>query len=314
MRCPSKSAILFLLLFGLSHRTYCVSLDLPYSASPASADEIMQQVYYVNHFYSFQNLVIRGEKNKLLEIINLLPDHKMTKVLAQRFIKHGFANKKIKTKDLLIIKTGKLKGTGLLATDYNDDKQAIKISLWLPALRKIRRIAEPDHSDKWAGSVLTNGDVYLRKPDDETHELVGTETIENCLQGLNLTNVKPADLVNIPTPDCSVINRKTYLIKSIHKNPEWWYDYRLTWVDKQNYTDYKTEFYKDSKRIKLFTKSWHKTNNHEDPRAQVWHYWYAYSDITEQQSFATIPIESLEINANIKESYWNESRLKRIKR
>ena len=313
MRGFSKLTVLCLLTFGLLHKTYCVPLDLPYSSSPESADEIMQQVYFVNHFYSFKNLVIKGEKSQLVEIVNLSPENKLTTLRAERYVRHHFSNEKIKTKDLMIIKTGKLKGTGLLATDYTDEKTPIKISLWLPALRKIRRVSEPDHSDKWANSVLTNGDVYLREPEDETHSIEGTKVIDNCLQSLNLDNLKSTNLVNIPGPDCSVINRETYLIKSIHKNPKWWYDYRLTWVDKLSYTDYITEFYKDGKRLKLMTKSWHKIGNYEDPRAQVWKYWYGYSDINGHQSFAIIPVEGIAIDANIKESFWNESTLRKIK-
>jgi hypothetical protein len=314
MRAASKIAIVCLPLFGWSQKIQCVPLDLPYSASPESAYEIMKHVYYVNHFYSFKNLVIKGKKSNSLEIINLSPDHNISRMSAQRFVRHNFSNKKIKTKDLLIIKTGKLKGTGLLATDYIDDKLPIKISLWLPALRKIRRISEPDHSDKWASTVLTNGDVYLREPEDESHSIVTTEVIENCLQSLSLLNVKSTNFFNIPDPDCSVINRETYVIKSTPNNQESWYDYRLTWVDKLSYSDYITEFYDEGKRIKLMTKSWHKINNYNDPRAQVWNYWYGYSDITGQQSFAKLPMDSITIDANIKESFWNESRLKKIKR
>ena len=129
MRVFSKLAFLCILVFDSLHKAYCVPLDLPYSTSPKSANEIMQQVYFVNHFYSFKNLVIKGKKNKLLEIINFSAENKLTTLRAERFVRHHFSNEKIKTKDLMIIKTGKLKGTGLLATDYTDENVSIKISL-----------------------------------------------------------------------------------------------------------------------------------------------------------------------------------------
>ena len=86
-----------------------------------------------------------------------------------------------KAQDLAIFRSGKLKGTGMLITDYVDDAKSQSYMIWLPALRKIRRFAQPAHDDAWGGSDFTFGDVALRKPFHETHELLGKETFNDCL-------------------------------------------------------------------------------------------------------------------------------------
>ena len=73
-----------------------------------------------------------------------------------------------------------------------DDRKSQSYSIWLPSLRKIRRHAEPAQNDAWGGSPFTYGDIYLRKPKHETHELIGEERFPKCLRTLRLMGNKDA--------------------------------------------------------------------------------------------------------------------------
>ena len=46
---------------------------------------------------------------------------------------------------------------------------------------QVALVAEPAHDDAWGGTDFTFGDVTLRKPKGETHELMGKETFNDCL-------------------------------------------------------------------------------------------------------------------------------------
>lgn len=290
-----------------------VEQDLSYPGEPPDGGALAEQVYYVNHFYAFDILEIDGSKKDLLQIINYLPGSKPKYMRARRFVNHALSDQKLKTRDLVIFVSGKVKGTGILASDYRQQGKPMSISIWLPALRKVRRFSEPAHEDIWAGSILTYGDIYLRRPEDETHELAGEVELVDCLEHMVVATEDRDNKGQLPEQDCSNVGKTVYLLKSTHKKQGWWYDYRLRWIDRENFADYRTHYFKDGKRIKIMSKSWRKLES-PDPRAQVWHYWYARSDESGQQGIAIIPIESVRVNTEREERFWSEATLRKIRR
>ena len=114
-------------------------------------------------------------------LLNKAEGKKPTTNTLERYLSNDYSDGPIKARDMAIFRSGKLKGTGMLITDYVDDAKSQSYMIWLPALRKIRRFAQPAHDDAWGGSDFTFGDVALRKPFHETHELLGKETFNDCL-------------------------------------------------------------------------------------------------------------------------------------
>ena len=124
-----------------------------------------------------------------------------------------------------------VKGTGLLTiehTDGDDDQW-----LYLPALRKVRRIAASSKSDKFVGSDFTYEDLKNEKLDKYNYSLLKDEVIEN---------------------------QPCFVIEAIPATPEEkkqsGYGKREIWIDKTNFVNIKTKFYnKKGKLFKVFNAS-----------------------------------------------------------
>ncbi len=294
-----------------------VPKDLPPPSATPSADELAQQVYFVNHFYALNNygIIMDGKRPKpdgITVIINKAKDANPTTITVERYLNNNYpADGEINAMDLAIFRSGKLRGTGMLITDYNDESKSQSYSIWLPALRKIRRFAEPAHDDAWGGTDFTFGDVTLRKPKDETHELMGKETFNDCLGGID--NVKVKYLKTPPEPSCVHKGKEVYKLKSTPKRENWWYDHRVSYVDTKTFADYRTEYFKDGSKVKIIDRDW-RSLNQDDPRAQYWGYWYGKTFASGHETWAVIPNKVVQFNQDWNNKKWSESTLRRIKR
>ena len=211
-----------------------VPKDLPYPSGDLTADQIMDQVYFVNHFYGFKNYAIQKKGNDITVLVIKREGAKPTTNTLERYLNNDYpADDAINAEDLAIFRSGKLKGTGMLITDYKDDAKSQSYMIWLPALRKIRRFAEPAHDDAWGGSDFTFGDVTLRKPFHETHELLGKETYNDCLGHIEFAEGEHTRYTkDLPKEGaCGHKGKEVYKIKSATKFENWWYDERITYID-----------------------------------------------------------------------------------
>lgn len=74
---------------------------------------------------------------------------------------------------------GDVKGTGFLTWDYDDPKRNDDKWLYLPAMKKIRRISGSSaKQDYFMGSDFTYDDMGSRNVDEDTHKLLGEENID----------------------------------------------------------------------------------------------------------------------------------------
>ncbi|MES9850780.1 MAG: outer membrane lipoprotein-sorting protein [Candidatus Thiodiazotropha sp. L084R] len=301
-----------------------VAKDLPIPSSTPGADEIANQVYFVNHFYSLKNFGItnnnkdpkrsnRAIPGKITTIINKSAGSKPTTITVERYLNNDYAESAINGQDIAIFRSGKLKGTGMLITDYVDDNKSQSYSIWLPALRKIRRFAEPAHDDAWGGTDFTFGDVTLRKPKDETHELLGTDTFSDCLGAIDKAESKNKYLPNPPEAACGHKGKEVYKLKSTTKRENWWYDHRVSYVDTKTYADYRTEYFKGDKKVKVIDRDWQSLGL-DDPRAQYWGYWYGKTFESGHETWAVIPRDIVQYDQGWKSDYWSEKTLRKIKR
>jgi len=273
---------------------------------------VAQQVYYVNHFYALKNFGIVDASGKVTVILNKAQGEAPTTLTVERFLNNDYpAGDAIKGMDLAIFKSGKLKGTGMLITDFSDDGKSQAYSIWLPALRKIRRFAEPAHDDAWGGTDFAFEDVTLRKPEHETHELLGKETFQDCLGAIE--GVKVRYLETPPAPSCDHKGKEVYKLKSATKRSNWWYDYRISYVDTKTFADYRTDFFKGDQKVKVIDRDW-ATLNLPDARAQSWKYWYGKTFATGHETWAVIPPEVVRYNQDWPGSMWSENTLEKIKR
>jgi hypothetical protein len=293
-----------------------VPKDLPYPSGALTADQIMDQVYFVNHFYAFKNYAITDKDDEITVLVIKSEGRTPTTNTLERYLNNDYSDGAIKAQDLAIFRSGKLKGTGMLITDYEDDAKSQSYMIWLPALRKIRRFAQPAHDDAWGGSDFTFGDVTLRKPFHETHELLGKETFNDCLGYIEIADDEQTRFTTgLPKAgSCDHKGKEVYKVKSTTKFENWWYDDRVSYIDAKTFADYRTEYFKGGDMVKVIDRDWVSLGKSDDPRALGWGYWYGKTLATGNQTWSVIPPKVNQVDASYDSDWWSEATLRKIKR
>ena len=291
-----------------------VSKNLPYPSGSLSANEVANQVYFVNHFYGFKNYAITKKGKKITALVLRAKDKNPLTLTLERYLNNDYSDGVINAKDLAIFRSGKLKGTGMLITDFVKANKSQSYEIFIPSIRKVRRFAQPAKDDAWGGSDFTFGDVTLRKPNDETHTLMGKTNMSGCLDVMHLPSnqrnkyTKDASI----NADCDVEGSEVYQLKSTSKNTSWWYDYRISYVDTTSFVDYRTEYFKNSQKIKVIDRSW-VSGELSDKRANYWGYWYGKSLTTGHETLAFIPSVVTKVNHKYKKrNLWTTKTLRRM--
>jgi len=289
-------------------------MNHPYPERPLTAEKIAQEVYFNLHGMHQKNAAIRKTGGEVALIINRLPGRGVNINTLEAFLKNDFDDGVTESKQLAIFKSGKMKGTGILMTNYIESDRYPSISIWLPSMRKVRRIVAPNQADKWMGTNMTYGDVYLRKPEHESHELLETTIFADCLDSIHLSeDEKTKRTKKLPQGSCAPKGKEVYRLKSTTKFKDWWYDYRLTDIDINTFSPYRSIYYKDDKSVKIIEADW-KSLDKSDPRLTVPTYVYSKSIKNGQESMLIIPFSTIELNTDLPERFWSEKTLRKIKR
>ena len=292
--------------------TATVTKDLAYPTGNVSANDVANQNYFVNHFYSFDNYAITKKGKDITALILRAKGSNPLTLTLERYLNNAPKAAGVNAQDLAIFRSGKLKGTGMLITDFSDQAKSQSYEIFIPSIRKVRRFAEPARDDAWGGSDFTFGDVTLRKPKHETHELLGTATMSGCLGVMkDVKRNKYTQNAKIEA-DCSVDGKEVYKLKSTANDANWWYDHRISLIDAKTFADYRTEYFKGGKHIKTIDRSWIPANL-DDPRASYWGYWYGKTNTTGHETMAFIPSTITKVNHKYKKkNLWSTSTLRKI--
>jgi hypothetical protein len=111
-----------------------------------------------------------------------------------------------------------VKGTTLLVFDYENKDDDMWI--YMPALRKTRRIVSSEKGKNFMGSEFTNADMSKPNIDEFNYKLIGNEIIDS----------KP----------CWIIESTC---KTDEQEDQYGFSKRVTYIDKANYLAYKIEYY-----------------------------------------------------------------------
>lgn len=112
---------------------------------------------------------------------------------------------------------GDVKGTGFLTWDYDDTKKVDDKWLYLPAMKKTRRISgKSSKTDYFMGSDFTYNDMSARSVDEETHKFLAEEVVDG---------------------------HKCWKIQSSPKDKDEIYAYRITWIRQDCLMVVKAEYY-----------------------------------------------------------------------
>lgn len=111
-----------------------------------------------------------------------------------------------------------VKGTALLIYDYDD--QPDDMWIFMPALRKTRRILSSDKGKRFMGSEFTHADMASPNPDDFTYRLIGEEQLDDHA--------------------CWTIESRC---KNDQLADEYGFSKKISWIEKETYLCYQVEFY-----------------------------------------------------------------------
>jgi hypothetical protein len=234
----------------------------------------------------------------------------------ERFLSNEYTNGIIEAKDMIIMRSGKLNGVGVLMTSYIDPKRSHEYLMWLPALRKVRRMAEPKDAGLGAGDIAFLEDAKLRRFHEERYTLVETKVMDLDLAMMPFKKGEFGRYTKaFPYKKSTKIRgRKIHVLKSTYKNKHHWYDYRISYVDSKTFTDYITHYYKNGKQIKYVYRHWVHLGNLPDPKAKTWYYWYSKDMKTGYEMATYIPKKLIKVNQKVKKSFWSTRTLEKIKR
>lgn len=293
--------------------SFAVDKNTPYPSGELNANQLADQNYFVNHFYSFDNYAITKKGKEITALILRDKGSNPLTITLERYLNNATKGS-INSQDLAIFRSGKLKGTGMLITDFKDVNKSQSYEIFIPSIRKVRRFAQPAKDDAWGGSDFTFGDVTLRKPNDEVHELLANINFSGCLSVMDLPKnqrnkyIKKADI----KADCSVDGKSVYQLKSTAKTPNWWYDHRISLIDKATFVDYRTDYFKDGSKVKTIDRSWINANL-DDKRGNYWGYWYGKTYATGHETLAFIPSSVTKVNHKYKnKNLWSTKTLRRM--
>jgi hypothetical protein len=136
---------------------------------------------------------------------------------------------------------------GVLTWTYLDVKRDQDTWLWLPSLKRIRKVSASEADDSFLGADFTVEDITTRRFEDETYKLLR----EDDFPGYTSEFMKKAYYKDTPC----------FVIEATPKRANWYYAKRIVWVDKQYGTNiYEEKF--DVKGQKFMTLlRWHEIYN-----------------------------------------------------
>jgi hypothetical protein len=283
-----------------------------FAAEPASpdADEIARKVYAVSHNEQLDKAISKRTGRLSSMVINRVPleMRQGRKPYIQTFdtyINNRPADPAIDTLQMAILTSGKAKDSGVLFTRFTDPQRSGIISLWLPALRKVRQINEPAHDDTWFGTIITYGELVLRTPEHETHEYLGEGTLDACLDSMEFEPWEQNRYTQqLPGPQCAHQGKAVHRLKSTTLFENWWYDYHVTDIDQATYWPYRTVYFKDDRKIKSVWVDWQPLGQ-PDANVAYPRYIYALSHEDGKDSLVFVPRNTISLNTDTPDNYWS---------
>ena len=287
--------------------------QLPYPTK-FTANEIAKQVYFVNHQFYLKNQILKSTKTKSLLVVKKPYGKKPRVIRVERYLNNDYTNGLIKSKDLIIFRSTNLKGTGVLAKEFRDEHKSLDIRMWFPALRKVRRMAEPSKNMGYsAADVAFLEEAKLRRLSDDVYTLINKQKMTFHFRQMQIPHAQLTRYTKQLPQKKKSITAEVFILKAV-PNENAWYDYRIDYVDTKHFTTYRTKFYKDGKIVKIIDRQWDKIASLQDERAYMWYYWYSINSETKFETVNFVPRSIVKNNVTkYKSSFWSERTLRKLK-
>jgi len=260
-----KSIVAVTVLLGLSTSLICTNA---FAANPTGLD-IMNQVDQLDDgndqsSKAIYTLINRNNKKRIRHTV--------------RFWKDYDGKKGVDSKMITFFQSPALvKGTGFLSWTYEEDEKDDDQWLYLPALKKERRIAASGKDNYFMGSDFTYDDMGERKVDEDSHKLLKNEIYKGV--------------------DCYVVE-STPIKKGM-------YSRRQTWVEKKNWLIQKVDYYdRKGRLLKTLNMQWQQVKG-----LWTWKRGEMRNHLTKHATL--IDISAVRINTGLKDRIFSIRTLKR---
>ena len=176
-------------------------------------------------------------------------------------------------------KPADVKGTGFLSFEYDEPSKEDDRWLYLPALKKVRRISGSSKNDYFMGTDFTYDDMGDRSVDEDTHQLLREEVLEGY---------------------------PCWVVESVPEDKSYMYSKRISWIRKDSLIAFKVEFYdRRGTLIKTLT---------APVQEKVDGYWTALKmvmDNTGKEHKTLLEMKDVQYDRGIKDSLFRVSTLQR---
>ncbi|MCM8789762.1 MAG: outer membrane lipoprotein-sorting protein [Candidatus Omnitrophica bacterium] len=179
-----------------------------------SADEIMQ-IKYFNKYSLFAK-----DYQSIGDVVFIEKDgsKRNRRFLRQRIIL-GRTSDDVSYKDLVMFtEPTSVKGLATLTWNYMKATRDQDVWLWLPSLRKIRKVSAGQADDSFMGGDFTVEEITSRRFTDETYKLLKEEKFKGY------TSIYDGKVFHKDEP--------VYVIECRPKRSPWYYSKRVTYVSK----------------------------------------------------------------------------------
>jgi len=185
---------------------------------------------------------------------------------------------KVEKSIMFFLSPADVKNTSFMNWTYDCDKSDDQW-IYLPALKKVKRISSDSKSDYFMGSDFTYDDLGDRKLDADTHKLLREETIDG---------------------------KECYVVESVSKDEDYMYSKTITWINKANFVGVKKEFYdEDEELLKTLTiKEAKKISG-------FWTITHSEMENVQKNHKTTIELGEIKINSGVPASKFSERMMMR---
>ncbi|MDD3194772.1 MAG: outer membrane lipoprotein-sorting protein [Paludibacter sp.] len=194
---------------------------------------------------------------------------KRVRQLKQYISETGGVEKKI----MYFVSPADVKGTSFMNWSYSTGKEDDQW-IYLPALKRTKRISSGSKGDYFMGSDFTYDDLGDRHPDQDTHKLVREET---------------------------VAGKACYVVESKPKTSGHMYSKTITWVMKDNFIGLKREFYDPNGKLlkTLLVKNYQKISG-------IWVILETEMKNVQKNHSTTITLRNVKVNQGVPASKFTE--------
>jgi len=194
-----------------------------------------------------------------------------------------------------VINPQNVKGLSVLTWTYISPNKDQEVWLWLPSLRKIRRVSQSEGDDSFIGADSTYDEVMTRKWEDETYTMIGEEKFK----GYHSWHTDKSYYGGL---DC-------YVVEATSKKKDWYYVKRRIWFEKDTALNVYEDYYNE--RGELFKNIFRLWSDQSEMKYRTY-LLPEFTNLKENHS-SSLPIQDIKFDRGLDENAFSERVLMRSK-